>query len=151
MRGSWHSGTIRPWGACMTAVLPEAGPIRIFIADEVDRVRFAVRDLLELQPDIIVVGDTADPMTARTLISQAQPDVVLLDAHMQDGASLSLVRAVQATNPGLPVVIYAANPGPGEREAALDAGAVVFLAKDVLPHDLLDVLRQVANRGEAPQ
>jgi len=135
----------------MTAVLPEAGPIRIFIADEVDRVRLAVRDLLELQPDIIVVGDAADPLTARTLISQAHPDVVLLDAHMQDGASLTLIRAVRTTNPGLPVVIYAANPRPGEREAALDAGAVVFLAKDVLPHDLLDVLRQVANRGAAPQ
>jgi DNA-binding NarL/FixJ family response regulator len=135
----------------MTAVLPEAGPIRIFIADEVDRVRLAVRDLLELQPDIIVVGDAADPLTAHTLIAQAQLDVVLLDAHMQDGASLALIRSVRATNPGLPVVIYAANPRPGEREAALDAGAVVFLAKDVLPHDLLDVLRQVANRGDAPQ
>jgi DNA-binding NarL/FixJ family response regulator len=134
----------------MTAVLPGAAPIRIFIADEVDRVRLAVRDLLELQPDIVVVGDTADPTTARTLIPQAQPDVVLLDAHMQGGASFSLIAAVRASNPAVPVVIYAANPRPGEREAALAAGAAVFLAKDVLPHDLLDILRQVANRGQTP-
>jgi DNA-binding NarL/FixJ family response regulator len=131
----------------MTAVLPGAAPIRIFIADEVDRVRQAVRDLLELQPDIVVVGDTADPATARALIPQARPDVVLLDAHMQGGASLPLIRAVLDGNPAMTVVIYAANPHPGEREAALAAGAAVFLAKDVLPHDLLDVLRQVANRG----
>jgi DNA-binding NarL/FixJ family response regulator len=134
----------------MTAVLPEAGPIRIFIADEVDRVRQAVRDLLELQPDIVVVGDTADPTTARRLIPQAHPDVVLLDAHMQGEASLPLVRAVRALAPGVTVVLYAANPRPGEREAALAAGAAVFLAKDVLPHDLLDILRQVANRGTPP-
>jgi DNA-binding NarL/FixJ family response regulator len=131
----------------MTAVLPGAAPIRIFIADEVDRVRQAVRDLLELQPDIVVVGDTADPTTARALIPQSQPDVILLDAHMQGDASLSLIAAVRVSNPAVPVVLYAANPRPGEREAALAAGAAVFLAKDVLPHDLLDILRQVANRG----
>jgi two-component system, NarL family, response regulator DevR len=134
----------------MTAVLPDAGPIRIFIADDVDRVRQAVRDLLELQPDIVVVGDTADPTTARAQIPQAHPDVVLLDAHMHGEASLPLVRAVRAMTPRVPVVIYAANPRPGEREAALAAGAAVFLAKDVLPHDLLDILRQVANRGTPP-
>jgi DNA-binding NarL/FixJ family response regulator len=134
----------------MTAVLPGAAPIRIFIADEVERVRQAVRDLLELQPDIVVVGDTADLTTARALIPQAQPDVVLLDAHMQGGASFALIAAVRASNPAMPVVIYAANPRPGESEAALAAGAAAFLAKDVLPHDLLDILRQVANRGETP-
>jgi DNA-binding NarL/FixJ family response regulator len=134
----------------MTAVLPDAGPIRIFIADDVDRVRQAVRDLLELQPDIVVVGDTADPTTARAQIPQAQPDVVLLDAHMHGEASLPLVRAVRAMTPRVPVVIYAANPQPGEREAALAAGAAVFLAKDVLPHDLLEILRRVANRGTPP-
>ena len=128
----------------MTAVTLDTRPIRIFLADEVERVRQAVRDLVELQPDMVVVGEAADGATATALIPHLTPDVVLLDARLtEQGGTPALLALIQRT-PRIPVVIYAANPRPGDGPAALAAGAAAFVEKDVLPHDLLRVLREAA-------
>jgi DNA-binding NarL/FixJ family response regulator len=116
----------------------------------VDRVRQAVRDLVELQPDMIVVGEAADGATAAALIPQCAPDIVLLDGRMESGVDTPALDTVHHSAPQVMIVIYAANPQPGERLAALAAGAAAFVEKDVLPHDLLHILRQVAEGPPEP-
>ena len=127
----------------MSALLPDAGFVRIFLADGVERVRQAVRDLIDLQPDMQVTGEAADDAMAATLLVQQHPDVVLLDARLVTPAP-GAIRLVQRAAPGVPIVVYEANPAPGDAEAALAAGARAFLPKDVLPHELLGALRQAA-------
>ena len=127
----------------MSALLPDAGFVRIFIADGVERVRQAVRDLIDLQPDMQVTGEAADHAMVATLLLQQHPDVVLLDARLAAPVPMA-IRLVQRAVPGVPIVVYEANPAPGDAEAALAAGAQAFLAKDVRPHELLGALRQAA-------
>jgi DNA-binding NarL/FixJ family response regulator len=130
-------------------LLPDAGFVRIFLADSVERVRRAVRDLIDLQPDMRVTGEAADDAMTAALLLQQHPDVVLLDARLVDPAPVA-IRLVQRAAPGVPIVVYEANPAPGDAEAALAAGARTFLPKDVLPHELLGALRQAAAPAHAP-
>jgi DNA-binding NarL/FixJ family response regulator len=134
----------------MIALLPDRVPIRIIIADPVERVRRAVRDLVELQPDMLVVGEAADGPTAADLVTALRPDVALLDAHMAGLGGVPIVSCVRHEAPAVSVVIYAANPGPEERHLALQAGAVAFVEKDVLPRDLLATLRQAGGLARGP-
>jgi DNA-binding NarL/FixJ family response regulator len=109
-----------------------------------------VRDLIELQPDMRVVGEIADCAAAPDLIAQQHPDVVLLDARLQGPAGSLALHLVQHAAPGVSIVVYAANPAPGDAEAVLAAGARAFLAKDVLPHDLLHTLREAGALARHP-
>ena len=126
---------------------PAVAPLRILIADECDRVRAAARDLIDLQVDLLVVGEAVEAEAALCQAVAARPDLILLDARLPGGPGPALLVRLHAGAPTLPVVVYAANPAPGEREQALAAGAAAFLAKDVLPHDLLAALRR-AGRGQ---
>ena len=142
--------TIMPGGIRVSALLPDAGFVRIFVADGIERVRQAVRDLIDLQPDMLVTGEAADDRMVATLLQQQHPDVVLLDARLVTPAPRA-IRLVQRAAPGVPIVVYAANPAPGDAEAALAAGAQAFLPKDVRPHELLGALRRAAAPRRALQ
>lgn len=133
----------------MAALLPDTTVLRICLADSVDRVRQAVRDLIDLQPDMQVIGEATDAAALLSCLVEQHPDVVLLDARLAGAAPVAILLVRQVT-PTLPIMVYMANPAPGEADAALAAGACAFLPKDVLPHELLGVLRQVAARVPNP-
>src|SRR5260370_18022934 len=83
------AGRSRPSGVTVTSPVSGAGsgdearpPIAVFLLDDHEIVRRGVRDLLEAEPDITVVGEagTASPAPAR--IPALKPDVALLDARL---------------------------------------------------------------------
>ena len=116
------------------------GRLRILIAERRSRVRFALRTLLQQHDWLEVVGEAAD---AEGLMAQVQancPDVVLLDWDLPGMVATSSVATVHQICPNLMVIVLSGRPG--QKQAALQAGADVFLSKMERPEQLLQILQK---------
>jgi DNA-binding NarL/FixJ family response regulator len=115
------------------------GLLRVLIADDSERIRTAVRDLLETAGDIQVVGLAADGAEAVALACDLRPDVVLMDVAMPVMDGIEATRRITSADPSVRVVVLTAVRG---REAeAREAGAVAQLLKDATPAELVRCLR----------
>jgi DNA-binding NarL/FixJ family response regulator len=120
--------------------------IRIVLADDEQLVREGLRLILELQPDMEVVGEAADGAAALAAVGDLEPDVLLLDVRMpvMDGLQVlerlsdSAVRVLVLTTYDTDALVY----------QALRAGAGGFLLKDVPRSQLLHAVRTVAAGDE---
>ena len=114
--------------------------MRVLLADDRSKTRFALRLLLERQPGIQVVGEAAD---AEELLAQAKatlPNVVLLDWELPNfTANSSTLSALRGVCPHLCVIVLSGRPET--RMAALAAGADAFVSKADPPERLLAAVR----------
>ena len=76
---------------------------KILIVDDEDRIRFAVRDFLELQDYEVVEADTC--VRAEEVCRDARPDAAVLDYGLPDGNALELLPRLKTIDPDLPIVI----------------------------------------------
>ena len=118
--------------------------MRILLADNRSRVRFALRSLLEEQSGLMVVGEVSD---CQELLAQAEadcPDLVLVDWDLPGMAAVDLLPVLRKICPGLPVIALCGRP---EVEgAALAAGAQAFVSKAGPPEPLLVAIQDVKDR-----
>ena len=124
------------------------GRIRIVIADDHPVVRAGLQDLLRSQPDFEIVGEESNGVEAVTLVSQVQPDVVLMDLRMTllDGAAATEeILAHQTQTAVLVLTSYESN---ADILRAIEAGAMGYLLKDAQREELFTAVRTVA-QGKA--
>lgn len=117
--------------------------IRVLIAEDQTMVLGALAALLELEPDIAVVGQAGDGRQALELTERLAPDVVLTGIEMPEMTGLELAAEIQRR--GLParVVILTTFARSGYLRRALDAGAAGYLLKDNPASTLADAVRRV--------
>ena len=122
--------------------------IKVLIVDDHQVVRQGLRTFLELHEDIAVIGEAGDGLVAVEMVSQLQPDVVLMDLVMPRMDGISATQKVH--DMGLPVKIIALTSFSEDDKVfpAIQAGAASYLLKDVSPDDLVDAIRAV-HHGEA--
>jgi DNA-binding NarL/FixJ family response regulator len=112
--------------------------MRVLLADDQVKVRFALRVLLERQPDVAVVGEASD---ARELVDQlaaTRPDALILDWELPGLAATRAIAALLKAFPGLIVIALSGRP-EARREAEM-AGASAFVSKTDPPECLLAVM-----------
>lgn len=126
---------------------PDREPIGVLIVDDAPLWRQALRADLERQPDIAVVGEAADGRQAVQLARRLLPDVVLMDLSMPVMGGVEATRLISQDLPGVRVLVLTQLEEDEDVVAALRAGAVGYLLKDVRPDDLISGVRRVA-RGE---
>ena len=120
--------------------------MRVLIADDQPQVRSALRLLLRQEPGVTVVGEADDVERALALVDEQRPDLVLLDWELPDlrvvgpakPAGDRLLPALRAHCPGARVIALSGRPEA--RQAALDAGADVFVSKGDPPERLLEAV-----------
>jgi DNA-binding NarL/FixJ family response regulator len=115
--------------------------IRIAIADDQALMRSGLRGLLELAPDMTVVGEAADGESAIRLFRDTRPDVALLDVRMPRGDGIAVLAALAPPPPTILLTTF------DDDRAMLDgirAGARAFLLKDTSLERLLEAVRRVA-------
>jgi two-component system, NarL family, response regulator DevR len=118
--------------------------IRVFLVDDHEVVRRGLKELLEAEEDLDVVGDAATAGMALAGIARTSPDVAVLDVRLPDGNGVEVCREVRARDPRLACLMLTSF---GDDEALFDAimaGAAGYLLKDVRGQDLVDAIRRVA-------
>lgn len=123
--------------------------IRVVLVDDHAIVRNGLAQLLEAAEDIEVVGMAADGAQALAVVTEATPDVVLMDLQMPVVDGVSATRSIVESGSPTQVVVLTSYSDSDRIVAALDAGAVGYLLKDAEPSDLLEGIRSVS-RGESP-
>ncbi|MGA9827869.1 MAG: response regulator transcription factor [Rhodanobacteraceae bacterium] len=122
-------------------------PIRIVIADDHVLVRQGIRAFLETHTDLAIVGEAEDASGAVQLCIEHSPDVALVDLVMP-GGGIEATRKIRAASPDTQVVLLTSFEDAQQIVAAVQAGALSCLLKDVDADALADALRKAAY-GEA--
>jgi DNA-binding NarL/FixJ family response regulator len=128
----------------MTSSGPDR-PIRIVIADDQTAVRDGLAIMLDLLPDIAVVGAAANGAEALELIRELGPDVALIDLHMPILDGIETTRRLTAEHPEVAVVILTTLADDASIIGVLSAGARGYLTKDAGRSDIARALHAAAS------
>ena len=124
-----------------------ADPIRVLIADDHTVVRSGVRLLLEIEPDIVVVGEARDGHEAVTLTETLQPDVVLMDIAMPEMDGMVATRQIKAAWPQVNILGLTMHRSDEYFFEMLKAGASGYVLKGADTRDLINAIR-IVHQGE---
>lgn len=122
-------------------------PIRIVIADDHVLVRQGIRAFLETHGDLEIVDEAEDAAGAARACAEHRPHVALVDLVMP-GGGIEATRMIRQSSPDTQVVLLTSFEDARQIVAAVQAGALSCLLKDVDADALADALRKAA-RGEA--
>jgi DNA-binding NarL/FixJ family response regulator len=118
--------------------------IRLVLVDDHPVVREGLRTLFSEEADIELSGEARNAEEAVRLATSRKPDVVLLDLMMPGGDSIEAIRRIRALRPAPQVVVLTSFGDESRVRAALEAGAIGYLLKDVLRDDLVRAIRSAA-------
>ncbi|MEU3623700.1 DNA-binding response regulator [Amycolatopsis coloradensis] len=122
--------------------------VRVLIVDDQALFREALATLLEVQPEIEVVGEAGDGDQAVRLCAELRPDVALMDLRMPVLDGIAATTRLRTEQPGVRVLALTTFDDDADVFAALRAGAVGYLLKDVSSTRLVEAL-VAAKRGES--
>ncbi len=123
---------------------PGNDPIRVFLLDDHEVVRRGIKELLEGEPDIVVVGESGLAAEAARRIPAWRPDVAILDARLPDGSGIDVCREIRSRDPEVKALILTSYDDDDALFAAIMAGAAGYTLKQVRGNDLVDTVRRVA-------
>ncbi|NJP04225.1 MAG: response regulator [Chloroflexaceae bacterium] len=135
----------------MASVVPypsSSGRSRLIIADDHDLSRAGIRNMLQDEPTLELIGEATNGREALTLCQQLTPDLVLLDVRMPEMDGLQTTRAIKQTVPQTSVIMVTMHEDSDYLLAAMRAGASGYLLKDSSRRELLSAIRNVL-RGES--
>src|SRR3982751_2737919 len=118
--------------------------IRVYLLDDHEVVRRGLRDLLETEDDIEVVGESGSAVDATHRIPALKPDVAVLDGRLPDGSGIDVCRDVRSVDPSIKALILTSYDDDEALFAAIMAGASGYVLKQIHGTDLVDAIRRVA-------
>lgn len=122
--------------------------IRLLIVDDQAAVRDGLAVMLDLDPDITVVGTASNGQEALAAVAELTPEVVLMDLNMPVMGGAEATGRLRASNPELPVVVLTTFDDDESILAALRAGARGYLTKDADRGTIIQAVR-AAHAGNA--
>jgi two-component system, NarL family, response regulator LiaR len=128
--------------------LGESAAIRVLVVDDHAIVRQGLRAMLEIVPDIDLVGEAASGEQALKLEKDTRPDVILMDLMMPGMDGITCIREIRAQSPSARILVLTNFAGEDMIFPAIKAGAMGYQLKDSSPEALVNAIRQVY-RGES--
>ncbi len=128
-----------------TSAEPSAAePIRVFLLDDHEIVRRGLKELLESEGDIVVVGESGLAQEATRRIPALRPHVAVLDGRLPDGSGIDVCREIRSKNPEIAALILTSYDDDDALFSAIMAGAAGYVLKQVRGNDLVETVRRVA-------
>jgi DNA-binding NarL/FixJ family response regulator len=118
--------------------------IRVFLLDDHEVVRRGLRDLLEAEGDIVIVGESGSAAEASRRIPATRPHVAVLDGRLPDGSGIEVCREIRSVDPTIRVLILTSYDDDEALFAAIMGGASGYLLKQITGNDLVHSVRRVA-------
>jgi len=125
----------------MAETMADTQPIRVVLVDDHALVREGVREILETQSDITVVGEAGDSGSAVSVVSRLHPDVLLLDVEIPGDEVTNTVEKLRTVSPETHILILSMYDGPHLLKGLLGLGIRGYLLKSVSPHELVSAVR----------
>jgi DNA-binding NarL/FixJ family response regulator len=122
-------------------------PTRVFLLDDHEIVRRGVRELLEAEDDLEIVGEASTAAEALARVPAARPDVAVLDVRLPDGDGVSVCRELRSANPDLKCLMLTSFADDEALFDAILAGASGYVLKQIRGTDLIGAVRTVAAGG----
>ena len=119
-------------------------PISVVLVDDHVLMREGLREILETQPDVVVVGEAGDSATAISVIAEHQPRVILLDVEIPGGDVTDTVTAVRELSPRTEIIILSMYDGPHLVQRLLALGIRGYLLKSVGRAELVSAIRNAS-------
>lgn len=119
-------------------------PIRLFILDDHELIRRGVRELMEEEEDIEVVGEAATAAEALTRVPATRPDVAVIDLRLPDGDGIEVCREIRSLVPETRCIVFTSYRDEGSVMEAILAGALAFVLKATSGDELLRAVRLAA-------
>lgn len=117
---------------------------RVFLLDDHEVVRRGVRDLLESEDDLEVVGEASTGAQALERIPVARPDVALLDVQLEDETGIEVAREIRSRHPEIRCLMLTSFADDEALFDSIMAGAAGYILKQVRGNELVDGVRRVA-------
>ena len=132
----------------MKSTPPERAPIRLLIVDDHAIIRAGLQALLQVVPDMEVVGEAINGREAVDLAEKLAPDVILMDLVMPEMDGIQAIRKILSNQPQARILVLTTFSGEDKVFPAIKAGAMGYQLKDSSPQELVEAIREV-NRGQA--
>ncbi|MBI1298241.1 response regulator [bacterium] len=123
-------------------------PLKLLLADDHRMFRQGLRELIERKTDYEVVGEATTGLEVLDLVTQLQPDIVLLDIQMPELDGVATAQQLAQRHPEIKIIILTMYRQDSHLLDAIRAGARGYLLKDADADELLDVIERV-RRGES--
>jgi DNA-binding NarL/FixJ family response regulator len=124
--------------------MPEDSPISILLIDDHQLIRDGLGAVIDLEPDLEVVGTAESVNEGLSRYLDLQPDVVITDLQMQDGTGLDVVRTIRKESDTVGLVVLTMHAGDEQIFAAMQAGASGFVGKDAPSTEVIKTARHAA-------
>jgi NarL family two-component system response regulator LiaR len=121
----------------------EAAKTRILLVDDHPLVRRALRDILEREPDLEVIGEAGDGVQAIEMTGQHRPDIIIMDISMPLMNGVEATKQIKASNPASAVLILTVHTDVETIFSILQAGASGYLVKSVFGPEVIHTIRAV--------
>ncbi|MET7702189.1 response regulator transcription factor [Streptomyces sp. NPDC005485] len=128
-----------------TQQVPNTTPIRVFLLDDHEVVRRGLHDLIDAEPDMVVVGEAGTSEQALVRAPALRPDVAILDVRLPDSDGISVCRELRSRDAGLACLMLTSFDDDDALLDAIMAGASGYVLKQIRGSDLISAVRTVAS------
>ena len=116
----------------------------VLLVDDHELIRSGLAAVIDLEPDLDIVGTADGVSSALAAVDELHPDVVIADLQLPDGTGLDIVRNVRRTDDRTGLVVLTMHAGDEQIFAAMEAGASGFVGKDAPAQEVVRTARHAA-------
>jgi DNA-binding NarL/FixJ family response regulator len=124
--------------------MSDDGRVRVFLLDDHEVVRRGLRDLLDAEDDIVVVGEAATQDEALRRVPAVDPDVAILDVRLQEGDGITTCREIRSLHPRTKCLMLTSFADDEALFQSIMAGAAGYVLKQIRSGELVEAVRKVA-------
>jgi DNA-binding NarL/FixJ family response regulator len=123
--------------------MKDTGKIRVLCVDDHPVVRDGIAAIINLQPDMTLVGAAATGSEALERFFALRPDVALVDLQLPDMSGFDLIKKIKDKSPNARIIVLSSHEGDVDIQRALESGAQGYVVKGLVRDELLETIRSV--------